>query len=637
MSRALGVCYYPEHWPEEMWASDAAEMIGAGLTWVRIGEFAWSRIEPEPGRLTFDWLDRAIEVLSAAGLRIVLGTPSCTPPRWMLDRFPDMLPVDAEGRERRFGSRRHYCFSHDGYRAAAADIAATLADRYGRDPRIHAWQIDNEYDCHNTALSYSPHAQAAFQVWLKQRYGTIDALNAAWGTVFWSMEYTAFDQIGLPNLTVTQPHPSHDLAFRRFTSDQVVRFHEAQVEVLRARTDAPLIHNYMGRTLPFDHFAVGASIDVASWDSYPMGFLLDRVDGDEAHKARYLQQGDPDCQAFHHDLYRAVGRGRWWVMEQQPGPVNWAPWNPAPLPGMVRLWTWEAFAHGAEVVSYFRWRQAPFAQEQMHSGLKRPDNSAAEGLAEARQVAAEIAKMPDIAPAPAPVALIFDYASSWAWNVLPQGADFSYYRLVMDAYRALRRAGLSIDILPPTVTDLSGYKLVLAPGLATLPEALKDALSHTPSLIGPRTGGVTAELTIPTPMGPNLPGLDACVTRVESLPPGHIRPVTGGGAVAHWMEHLSGHAPQILSTEDGTDVLVGGAPAYYLAGWPDAALWDRVLAHLAKAVGLTLTPLPEGLRLRDTAHHRFAFNYAPEPQTWNGTTLPPGGVAWWPRQDTETA
>ncbi|MEO0681969.1 MAG: beta-galactosidase, partial [Pseudomonadota bacterium] len=145
MRRALGVCYYPEHWPEDRWPEDAARMARAGIVWVRIAEFAWSRLEPSPGLFAWDWLDRAIDALAGAGLKIVLGTPTCTPPRWMLDKHPDMLAWDAEGRPRKFGSRRHYCFSHDGYRDEAVRIARLMGERYGRDPRIHAWQIDNEY------------------------------------------------------------------------------------------------------------------------------------------------------------------------------------------------------------------------------------------------------------------------------------------------------------------------------------------------------------------------------------------------------------------------------------------------------------------------------------------------------------
>lgn len=630
MTRALGVCYYPEHWPEEMWAQDAAEMAATGITWVRIGEFAWSRLEPEPGRFTFDWLGRAIDVLSAAGLKIVLGTPTCTPPRWMLTQFPDMLAVDAQGYPRKFGSRRHYCFSHTGYRRASAEIAGVLGDRYGRDPRIHGWQIDNEYGCHDTVLSYSTAARAAFQAWLAEHYGDINRLNSAWGNVFWSMEYARFEDIDLPNLTVTQPNPSHEMAFRRFSSDQVAAYHAAQVAALRARTDAPLIHNYMGRVLDFDHFEVGKSIDIASWDSYPIGFLSDRLEASEAHKARYLQQGDPDMQAFHHDLYRAVGKdNRWWVMEQQPGPVNWAPHNPAPLPGMVRLWSWEAFAHGAEVVSYFRWRQAPFAQEQMHAGLKRPDNGGTPGLGEAAQVARELADMPEVSLAKSPVALVFDYPSEWAWATLPQGAGFSYFRLMLDAYRALRRCGVSVDIVPSSVTDLSAYALVLAPGLATMPKALCQALKDTVALVGPRSNAVTEEMSIPTPMGPDLPDFDVTVARVESLPPTARRPVRGGGAVQHWVEALDGSADVTFETEAGAPILTRTGTLHYLSAWPDEELWARIIHDLAQTAGLAVQTLPEGLRLRDTTTHRFAFNYGPESIDFQGKSIPAAGVAWW--------
>ncbi len=632
MKRALGVCYYPEHWPQDMWAQDAANMGAAGITWVRIGEFAWSRIEPKPGVFDWDWLDQAIDVLAQAGLKIVLGTPSATPPRWMLDQFPDMLAVDERDQPRKFGSRRHYCHSHIGYRDAAAAMAAKMGARYGHDPRIAAWQIDNEYGCHDTVISYSDAARVAFRNWLAQKYQSTSALNRAWGNVFWSMEYDTFDQIDLPNLTVTQANPSHEMAFRRFSSDQVVAWNAAQVAALRPLTDAPLIHNYMGRVLDFDHFAVARDLDIASWDSYPIGFLSDRLEGTPEHKARYLQQGDPDMQAFHHDLYRAMNAGRWWVMEQQPGPVNWAPYNPAPLPGMVRLWSWEAFAHGAEVVSYFRWRQAPIAQEQMHAGLMRPDDVAAPGLGECTAVAQEMAQMPEVQNAQSPVALIFDYASDWAWKVLPQGADFDYFRLIFEAYRALRRQGLSVDILPPDCSGLSGYQLVLAPGLATMPQSLIDAMAQTtaPCLIGPRSNCVTDELSIPLPMGPALPGLDTTVARVESLPPGTSRAVEGGGTLVHWAEDVTGTADTLFKGNDGATIVAAHNNLHYLAGWPDDALWDRIILTLAQKTDLILTPLPDGLRLRDTATHRFVFNYNPGPVQWQGHEIAAAGVKWWP-------
>ncbi|MEK6216636.1 MAG: beta-galactosidase, partial [Boseongicola sp.] len=313
MKPELGVCYYPEHWPEDVWAEDARRMVEAGLSGVRIGEFAWSRLEPTPGDLQFEWLDRAIATLGAAGLKVVLGTPTATPPRWMITKHPEMLADDKEGRPRKFGSRRHYCFSHPVYLDECRRIAGLLGERYGNNPHVAAWQIDNEYGCHDTAISYSAAACHAFRDWCARRYQSTDALNRAWGNVFWSMDYAEFDEIELPNLTVATPNPAHVMAFRRFSSDQVVEFNRAQVEILRKHTPAPLIHNYMGRIVEFDHFAVGADLDIASWDSYPLGFLTDRLEGTEEHKRQFLRQGDPDFQAFHHDLYRAVGRGRWWV------------------------------------------------------------------------------------------------------------------------------------------------------------------------------------------------------------------------------------------------------------------------------------------------------------------------------------
>ena len=632
MKRTLGVCYYPEHWPEDQWATDADQMVATGLTWVRIGEFGWSRMEPVPGTFTWDWLDRAIEVLGKAGLKIILGTPTATPPRWMLDKYPDMLAVDAAGHPRKFGSRRHYDFSHLGYRAEAKRIAQLMGERYGKNRHIAAWQIDNEYDCHETTLSYSDAARTGFQDWLAQTYQSTDALNRAWGNVFWSMEYDSFDQIDLPNLTVTEPNHPHQLAFRRYSSDQVVAFNKAQVDVLRKHTDAPLIHNYMGRITSFDHWKVGADLDIASWDSYPIGFLSDRLEGDADFKQAFLRQGHPDMQAFHHDLYRAVGKGRLWVMEQQPGPVNWAPYNPAPLPGMARLWAWEAFAHGAETVCYFRWRQAPFAQEQMHAGLLRPDSAPAPALAEARQVADEIETLSDTDIAQAKAALIFDYDSAWGWDAQPQGADFEMFRLAFAAYCAMRRAGLSVDILPPDTSDLGAYKLVLAPGIMCLSDQLRGALQTCQglALIGPRTDTKTAELSIPTPLGPNIAGLDVSVALTESMPPLDGIPLQDDGHFRHWFEHLEGTATVFAATTTGHPAIMGTANLRYLAGWPDDATFDRIVTGLCDEADIPTTPLPQGLRIRDTATHRFVFNYAEHPQDWHGTTIPAAGVHWEP-------
>jgi beta-galactosidase len=269
----LGVCYYPEHWPEDWWADDARRMAEMGLSRVRIGEFAWSRIEPDPGCFDWGWLDRAIETLHGAGLGIIMGTPTATPPKWLVDQIPDMVAIDANGQPRKFGSRRHYCFSHRGYTDEAARIVAALAERYGDHPAIVAWQTDNEYGCHDTVLSYSQAALAGFRDWLAKKYGDVAALNAAWGNVFWSMDYRAFAEIDLPNLTVTEPNPAHVLDFRRFSSDQVVHFNRHQADILRAASPGrDIVHNFMGfliitRLAVTSMWQAGTAIRSAFWSS----------------------------------------------------------------------------------------------------------------------------------------------------------------------------------------------------------------------------------------------------------------------------------------------------------------------------------------------------------------------------------
>jgi len=611
MTPELGVCYYPEHWPQAQWVQDAAQMRELGLSWVRIGEFAWSRIEPRPEDFQWGWLDKAIDVLGGAGLKIIMGTPTATPPRWMIDKYPDMIAVGEDGQPRKFGSRRHYCFSHDAYREESARITQKMAERYGNTPYIQAWQTDNEYGCHETTVSYSQAALIAFQLWLKAKYETVAALNDAWGNVFWSMEYNNFEQVDLPNLTVTEPNPAHIMDFRRFSSDQVVRFNRAQCVVLRKSTQKPLIHNYMGRITEFDHFAVGEDLDIASWDSYPLGFLEDRSEQGEDFKHKYMRQGDPDFQAFHHDLYRAVGKGRWWVMEQQPGPVNWAPYNPAPLPGMVRLWTWEAIAHGAEVVSYFRWRQAPFGQEQMHAGLQRLDGEWSDGAQEAKAVAREIANFPTPETQTSDVALVFDYASAWAWETQPQSQDFDYFRLVYDVYRGLRRLGLSVDILAPDTQSFGDRKLVCIPGLFAWTPELTEAMNSFSGqvLMGPRAGSKTNDFKTPNAMPPNIPGFDCQVKAVETLRPSAKVPLEKGGHFHIWREFAETTENVLESSDDGHPALISKDHITYLTGWPDDASMTRILLQISGKAGVDVVEMQDGHRRRDFGDFTLCLDY----------------------------
>lgn len=618
----LGVCYYPEHWSPALWREDAARMKALGIERVRIAEFAWSRIEPEPGVYQWDWLDQAVEVLGQAGLQIVMCTPTATPPKWLIDQHPDILAIGADGRARTFGSRRHYDFSSPSYFEAARVICTAVARRYGQHPAVAFWQTDNEYGCHHTVVSYSPAAIGRFRLWLAQRYGTIAALNQAWGTVFWSMEYRSFDEIDAPIGTVTEAHPSHRLDYRRFASDEVARFNRMQTEILREYSPGrPIAHNFMQLFTEFDHYKVAADLDIASWDSYPLGALEEQWFSPEI-KARFARTGHPDFAAFNHDVYRGMSKQPFWVMEQQPGPVNWAAWNPVPLPGMVRLWSWEAFAHGAGCVSYFRWRQAPFAQEQMHAGLNTPDNQLDLGGQEAARVAQEIravlAAQGD-APVQAKVALVYDYEAKWLLEIHPQAADFHYPRFAFEYYSALRGLGLDVDVVPVDAA-LDGYRMIVVPPLPVVPDdfAARLAASGAQVVLGPRTGSKTRDLQIPANLPPGSLSeiLPIRIWRVDSMRPNLNVPVAGQAAALqgtsrHWRDliQLSPGVEVLASFHDGHPALVRHGALHYCASLFDDALTQRILAQVARAAQLEVTSLADTVRISRRGDLVYVFNY----------------------------
>ncbi len=641
----LGVCYYPEHWPEAWWAEDARRMRELGITFVRIGEFAWSRMVPSRGQYDWGWLDRAMDTLAAAGLKIVLGTPTATPPKWLMDEHPEIAPYDADGRVRGFGSRRHYSFSSAIYRQESARIVQAMAQRYGTHPGLAGWQTDNEYGCHDTVLSWGEVDLQAFRGWLRERYQSPDQLNEAWGAAFWSMEVTSFDQVALPTLTVTEPNPAARLDFWRFQSSQVASYNRMQCEIIRQHSPGRWItHNFMGFFNEFDHWALSPDLDFASWDSYPIGFV-ERFPFSEAERVAWHDTSHPDIAPFHHDLYRGVGRGRFWVMEQQPGPVNWAPWNPVPARGMVRLWTFEALAHGAETVSYFRWRQAPFAQEQMHAGLNLPNlqelSAGGREVAVAARELAGLGRLPESEQAP--VAIVYDYEAHWIAAIQPQGADFRYYELAFRWYEAIRRLGLDVDFVAPG-DSLAGYRLVLVPSLPIVSDAAEQAFAAAPGVVafGPRSGSKTRHFAIPDglPPGPLRRLLDCRVLEVASLRPG-VRQALSGAITGHaerWREYMeTGGEVLARFDDDGGAALIANGHFHYLACWPDGAALTGLVALLARKAGLGVTSLPEAVRMRRRGGLSFVFNYgttawcAPfsAPPVMGSPDVPARGLSVW--------
>jgi beta-galactosidase len=665
----LGVCYYPEQWPQSYWEADAARMVEMGLSHVRIAEFAWSCIEPEAGRFDWAWLDMAVQVLSTAGLKIIMCTPTATPPKWLVDSDANLLAIDANGQPKRAGSRRHYCFSSASFRAQSKRITSAVAKRYGKHPAVVAWQTDNEYGCHFTVQSFSLDARNRFRTWLAHRYGSIDQLNAAWGNVFWSQTYASFDEVDPPFQSVTEAHPALRLDWKRFGSDEVVDFNREQVEIIRRESPGRLVtHNFMGFFTEFDHYKVSKDLDVASLDSYPIGFTQMFFLNDQ-EKHLWAETGHPDIPSFHYDLYRGMcAQNKWWVMEQQPGPVNWAHWNPIPKDGMVRLWTWQAMAHGCGLVSYFRWRQAPFAQEQMHAGLLAPDSSEAQGATEVKQLAQEIQQLKRAFPAgmnkkQAHVALIFDYDSIWMSDIQPQGLDYHALELVFRLYSTLRSLGLDVDIVSSRA-DVSGYRLLVVAAQWWIEPALVAQLEKGEAyvLITPRAGSKSEHLSITEPLPPGLLTklVGAKVLRVGSLPSSCSVPLFAVGALlnpttaapvaqaSRWIEDLQClDAKPLWVNAKGLPVVTRKDKVTYAGAWLADADWQHLLIDICAIAAIKTTHLPQGLRLSNMDKVVLAANFSDQAIAWQPhnaaiasaqsppkillgeDTIPPQGIAIW--------
>jgi beta-galactosidase len=602
-------------------------MAELGLTYVRIGEFAWSRLEPRDGELAFEWFDEAIETLASVELKIVLGTPTATPPKWLVDKFPEILPVDPRtGHTRGFGSRRHYDFSSDVYLREALRITEAMARRYGSHDAVVGWQTDNELCCHDTTLSASNAARTGFQDWCRNRYTDIDALNTAWGNVFWSMEYQDFSSIELPVGAVTETNPAHRLAYHRYSSSRVVDFHQQMVDVIRRLAPGKFVtHNFIPTVgTGVDNFALAAPLDFASYDNYPLSRADIKFRDASAEEFRkYMRTGHPDFATYSHDQIHGLSKGGFWVMEQQPGPVNWAPNNPRPAPGMVRLWTLEAFAHGADCVSYFRWRQAPFGQEQMHAGLLRQDNSKSAAWQEVEQAVAEMAALNIEAEVKqiAPVAILTSPESYWVSDIERQSESYVFDNIQFDYYHALRSIGVSVDFVDAT-EDFDDYAIVMAPGLPMIDDALVDKIerSSTTFVFGPRSGAKTHEFGYPMNLPPgSLQRIAPLrVLSVETLRPDCTETLAWNGkqyASLIWREELDAPDGDVVAAyEDGSPAVVRYGNIIYAGTLTDTGFLRDFFGKLCEEADIATVDLQDDVRIEQRGQLFFAFNYSEQEQ-----------------------
>lgn len=482
-----GADWNPEQWPPGVWRQDVALMREAGVNVVTVGVFAWASIEPRPGQFALDWLDEVVDLATAHDILVDLATPTASPPPWLGTRWPDARAVTAHGVRMAHGSRNHFCPSSPHYRERALVVAEVLAARYGRHPGVRMWHIGNEYG----QVCWCEHCADAFRAWLRARYGSLDELNRAWGTTFWSQRYDEWAQVAPPRAAPYLVNPTQTLDHRRFASDQLLTLYREQRDVVVAHAPGvPVTTNLMGFHAPTDYWRWAPHLDVVADDVY----------GDPA------EPGDVVRVALTHDLARGLAGGApWMVMEQAAGAVSWRAHNVPKTTAQLRLDSLRAIARGADGSCFFQWRASVVGAERFHSALVP---HAGPGSARHRAVVAhgaELARLRCVAGTrvPARVALVFDWSSWWAaeepavpserLRVLPQ---------VLAYYRPLWAAGVGVDVVPPGA-DLDAYDLVVAPQLFLVDDAHVPGLRRVVErggvlLLGPFSGVVDRDAHVRT-------------------------------------------------------------------------------------------------------------------------------------------
>jgi beta-galactosidase len=622
---AYGCDYNPEQWGPEVWAEDVLLMQQAGVDLVAINIFGWSALEPRPGEYDFTLLDTIIDLLHAHGIRVNLGTGTSSPPPWLTTLHPEILPQTEDGTTRYSGGRQAWCPSSPVFREHALRLVEQVAVRYGAHPAVALWHVSNELGCHN-ALCYDDDTAAAFRGWLQARYGSIAALNAAWGTSFWSQRYSDWSEVHTPRLTLSSRNPGQVLDFHRFSSDELLGYYRAEEAVLRRHSSLPVTTNFMvaAHIKNLDYWRWAAAVDVIANDHY-----LDH------------RLADPTTElAFAADLTRGLaGGGAWLLMEQATSAVNWQPLNVAKAPGEMTRNSLAHVARGAEAICFFQWRASQQGSEKFHSALVPHAGTDTVLWREVVELGATLDRLDEIVGSRvvADAAILFSWEAWWAGDGESRPSQsVTYLGQVHAAYAALHRLGVTVDVVSPDA-DLSGYRLVVVPALYLVTDAQADNLAGFVAAGGStlvtfysgivdeddrvRLGGypgafrdllgVTVEEFVPLRAGDTV-GLHAPIglaaTATGTLWSERLR-LTGADAVAHYTDGALAGVPALTRNAHGAGT------AWYLACAPDADTYRDIMRTIAGHARVTAVgPDGDGLvevirRAAADRSYRFIINH----------------------------
>lgn len=629
--------YNPEQWPRDVWDDDIRLMQRAGVTVATVGVFSWAKLEPRDGAFDFEWLDDIVDRLHADGVRVDLATATASPPPWLASAHPEILPVTEDGVRLSVGSRQHYSPSSAVYRRYAARLVRKLAERYGEHPALETWHVNNELACH-VPRDYSDESAAAFRVWLAAKYGSIETLNQAWGTQFWSQAYGSLDEVMPPRAAPTFRNPTQLLDFDRFSSDAWLGVYEAEAAILReVSPGVPITTNFMGFFKGLDYWRHAAAVDFVSDDHYP----------DPADPAA------PAVAAATRDLMRSLAGGPWILMEQAPSAVNWRARNAAKPDGSHRLFSLQAVARGADGIMQFQWRQSKAGAEKFHSAMVPHAGEDSRIYRQTVALGEELAALADIVGVAqqARVAILFDWDSWWAIEQDATPAFLSYPAIVVRWYAELWRRGVLVDFARPG-SDLSGYAVVIAPATQVLSDSALNGLAaftraggrlvvayqtgilneHLHVHLGGYLGALRAVLGVRVeeftpPAEPSVSGGPVPTLRIEGL---------GGGSAQEWGEIVRLDGAEVRATFAGgmldglpaiTRNAAGDGVAWYVATAPTdlAAVVDEVLS--SAAVAPEVAELPEGVEAVRRGDRLFLLNWNAEPVEVGGVSLPARGAA----------
>ncbi|GAA3444217.1 beta-galactosidase [Planomonospora venezuelensis] len=604
-----GLCYggdyNPEQWPEKVWEEDVALMRQAGVNLVSVGVFSWARLEPAEGVHDFGWLDRVLDLLHEGGVRVNLATPTASPPPWFSLAHPDALAVAADGTRLTHGSRDTYCVAAPPYREASVRIARALAERYAGHPALAMWHVHNEYGtrCH------CDHAAAAFRTWLRGRHGTLEALNDAWTTAFWSQHYSAWEQVMPPRATQYLPNPAQVLDFRRFLSDEMLAHFREQKAVLRELTpDVPVTTNFVfGDWVPVNQWDWAKEVDLVAIDHYPA-------------------ENPPEETAFAADLARGWAGGRPWLLMEQAVVTYTGPRMAAKRPGEIARLSLSHIARGSRGAMFFQWRASRGGSELWHGGMVPHAGPDSRIFREIRDLGGLLPALAEACEAPveATAAILWDPEAGWALQApgLPS-TEIGYLEAVRQAHRVLYRHGVTADFVHPSA-DLSAYELVIVPSLYLISDDAADGLRRYAetggTLLVSFLSGVADEHARIRLGG--YPGAlrDLLGVRVEEFHPiGSPVTLDTGESASVWTEHVHLAGARALARyPDGTPAITRSGRVTYLS----TRLSDEAYARL-----LGLGPVAP-VELVRRGEWLFAVNHGDREREIPGNLLlPPGGYA----------